>query len=363
MKPRLRILVVDDSVVYRRILTLAFEGHPRIEVAGIAPTGEIALKKIPHLKPDLILMDIAMPGLGGPGTFRRLREIAPDLPVIVLSSMSPAGAKEALDVLDLGAVDFAVKPRGTGSVREGLEAVRNELEPKILAICGGMEPPVRAVPPAERFEPPRRPGAGWRPRIVVVAASTGGPVALKTFLAGFPSEFPLPMLVVQHMPKVLTRQFAERLDAGCTLSVSEARSGERPQPGHVYIAPGGRHLQVARDDSGPFLALHEGPPENYCRPSADVLFRSAVYTYERAVLGVVFTGMGADGMRGCGWIRERGGAIVVQDEATSVVWGMPGQVARAGMADAVLPVDEIAGAVLRIVHGARLDSLGSPGHN
>ncbi|MGZ4495397.1 MAG: protein-glutamate methylesterase/protein-glutamine glutaminase [Nocardioides sp.] len=361
--PRIRVLVVDDSVVVRRLVSDVLAGDPRLEVVGSAPNGKVALAKIPQLNPDIITLDVEMPVMDGLETLEHLRVLYPRLPVVMFSTLTDRGATATLDALEKGATDYVTKPANVGSVTASMEAVRAQLVPKIVAL-GGRGPafsrpsaPASAaaaapLPPRPAARPTAGEGAGARVDVLAVGASTGGPDALSTFLSALPANLPVPVVVVQHMPPVFTKQFADRLDRKCELSVSEAVAGDELRPGHVLIAPGDFHLRLRRRNDRVVVALDQGTPENYCRPAVDVLFRSVAEVYGAHVLGVVLTGMGADGARASGDIVAAGGSVYVQDEATSVVWGMPGSVVAAGAAAKVLPLAEVAPAVLsRITRG------------
>jgi two-component system chemotaxis response regulator CheB len=234
-----------------------------------------------------------------------------------------------------------------------MESVREQLIPRIKALTGRPVTPgparAAAPPPPRPVEP--RTGPPKKPAVLVIGSSTGGPEALVRVLPALPASLPVPVLLVQHMPPVFTRQFAQRLDRLCPLNVVEAVDGSRLAPGTVHLAPGDHHLVVRAGRNGHETALNQGPPENFCRPAVDPLFRSAVAAYDGAVLGVVLTGMGSDGRNGAGEIRAAGGAVVVQDQATSVVWGMPGAVTQAGFADEILPLSAVADAILRRLSG------------
>jgi two-component system chemotaxis response regulator CheB len=348
---RIRVLVVDDSVVVRRLVSDALGADPRIEVVGVAANGKVALAKIDQVNPDVVTLDIEMPVMDGLETLRHLRRLHPRLPVVMFSTLTERGASATLDALELGANDYVTKPANVGSVTASMDAVRQQLVPRLVALCGrgpaGVPVPAPAVARGADAEagPP-----GPRPRVDVVAigASTGGPDALTTVLAGLPANLPVPVVVVQHMPPVFTKQFADRLERKLALDVAEAEAGMAVRPGQVLIAPGDHHLRFRRPSSRPdlvFTALDQGTPENYCRPAVDVMFRSAVETWGAHVLAVVLTGMGSDGARGAVEVAGAGGVVLVQDEATSVVWGMPGSVVAAGVQPLVLPLDQVAPAI------------------
>ena len=349
-----RVLIVDDSVVVRRLLTDLLAAEPTCEVVGAAANGRIALAKIPQVNPDIITLDVEMPEMDGLETLEAIR-IYPKLPVIMFSALTERAADATLRALALGATDYVTKPsavRGT----DGLEQVRDQLLPKIR--CFGVARPTMTAPSLLRPAAPRvaaaaapRPSPGRASRIDVVAigCSTGGPNALAALLPRLSQDFPVPVVITQHMPPLFTRLLAERMNAASSLKVEEAKGGEVLERGRVYIAPGDYHLDVRRDGTSVRTVLHQAPPENSCRPSVDVMFRSVVAVYGANTLGVILTGMGQDGMRGCEIVRELGGYVIAQDEATSVVWGMPGAVARAGLADIVLPLDAIAAEITRRV--------------
>jgi len=354
--PKIRVLVVDDSVVTRRLLSDVIAGDPDLEVVGAAATGRIALAKIPRDCPDLVILDIEMPEMNGLETLTEIRKIYPRLPVIIFSALTARGATVTLDALALGANDYVTKPQA-GSIDEAVRRVRADLIPKIKVFCRGVLAPDKAPDRPELARASTR-GSLVRPPlgIVAIGVSTGGPAALGNVLPLLPADFPVPIVIVQHMPPIFTRMLAERLAAKCAIRVREAEAGDRLVPGYAWIAPGDRHMVLARDRDAVQVILNQDPPENSCRPAADVLFRSVVQHFGARTLAVVLTGMGHDGLRGCERVREAGGQIIVQDEGTSVVWSMPGHVANAGLADEVLPVEDVAAAVLRRVQANRLAS-------
>ncbi len=362
-----RVLVVDDSVVVRRLVTQALAADPATEVVGVAANGRLALGKVEQLAPDLVTMDIEMPELDGIATVRALRAAGHRMPVIMFSTLTERGAAATLEALAAGASDYVAKPAGAGSVHEALRRVADDLLPKIHALVPGHRSRAAAAAPPERRTPSPAPTAGGRApvrlrpaaprtapvRAVVVGSSTGGPSALAALVGGLTAAPPVPVVVVQHMPAVFTKQLADRLDRLGPATVEEAEDGVALLPGHMYIAPGGRHLTMVAERGSLRGRLDDTPAVNYSRPSVDVLFRSAVTAVGGALLAVVLTGMGADGAAGAGQVADAGGTVLVQDEATSVVWGMPGATATAGHAHAVLPLPEIAGAVDRALRGER----------
>jgi len=345
----IRILIVDDSVVIRRLLSDTLSGDPALEVVATASDGRIALAKITLLKPDLITLDIEMPVMDGLETLAALRKLYPKLPVIMFSTLTERGAAATLDALSLGASDYATKPSNTGSPAVAIERIRAELIPKIKALCGVMVP--LKFLPLPGFRPAVKVKLRSNPRIEIVAigTSTGGPNALTALVPQFPADFPVPIVIVQHMPPLFTRLLAERLNTLTQLEVQEGKAGQKLQQGQIWIAPGDYHMTVVRRGTEFVLGLNHDPQENSCRPAVDVLFRSVARTYGANVLAVVLTGMGADGTRGSADIREAGGEVIAQDEASSVVWGMPGNVVAANLADHIYPLGGIAPEVVRRV--------------
>ncbi|WP_067473377.1 protein-glutamate methylesterase/protein-glutamine glutaminase [Actinomadura hibisca] len=345
------VLVVDDSVVVRRLIVDALGSDPALQVVGTAPNGRVALAKIESLRPDVVTLDIEMPVLDGLATLRELRRTHPRLPVIMFSTLTAAGASATLEALAAGASDYVTKPANVGSVTESVRSVREQIIPRIHALCG-RRPSARPAAARRPVGPP--PDGAGTPQIVAIGCSTGGPEALTSVVKALPASFPVPVVVVQHMPRVFTRMFAERLDRTAALQVVETQSGVPLRAGTVHIAPGDYHLELVRRGTDVVTRLQQGPPENFCRPAVDVLFRSVAAAYPAgSVLAAVLTGMGQDGRRGCHDLRARGAEIVAQDEATSVVWGMPGAVVGDGLAHEVLPLDDIPHHLLTRVAGGR----------
>ena len=356
MRP-IRILIIDDSVVIRRLLTDCLAADPEIEVVATASRGRIGLAKIPQVNPDLVTLDVEMPEMSGLEVLREIRKTHPRLPEIMFSTLTERGATTTLDALSLGASDYVTKPSNVGSVGAAIEKVREDLIPKIKALCGrvvGRRPEIAAVPLPRR---PLRPAVrATHIEAVAIGVSTGGPNALAELIPMLPVEIAVPILIVQHMPPLFTRILAERLDGLGAFRVREGIAGEIVRPGEAWIAPGGKHMVARRSGNVVSPGPHEDPPENSCRPAVDVLFRSVAEAYAGRVLAVVLTGMGQDGWRGCEVIRDAGGQILAQDEESSVVWGMPGFVARAGLAEAVLPLRQLGAEIVRRVRptaGAR----------
>ncbi len=348
----IRVLVVDDSVVIRRVLCDVLSKESDLEVVGIAGDGKIALAKMAQLHPDLVTLDVEMPVMDGLETLAELRKLYPKLPVIMFSTLTERGAAATLDALSLGASDYVTKPSNT-SPEGAIEAVRSQLIPKIKALGPktGAKPAVPALPP--RPPVPVKKPANARVEIVTIGTSTGGPNALAEVLPRIPKDFPVPIVVVQHMPPLFTRLLAERLASRSEIPIEEGSTGATLSPGHCWIAPGNFHMTVKRAGVNWRLDLNQDPPENSCRPAVDVLFRSVAAVYGPNALALVMTGMGADGVIGARHIREAGGEVIIQDEASAVVWGMPGLVYAAGQADAVYPLDQLGQEITRRVIQSR----------
>jgi two-component system chemotaxis response regulator CheB len=342
-----RVLIVDDSSTTRTMLRRYLGDDPELEIVGAAPNGREAIDRLERYNPDVVLLDVEMPVLNGLETLPELLKLRPKLPVIMFSRLTDRGAAETIDALFLGAADYVLKPDSGAAFQE---CIAHELIPKLRA-CGGIvaaESSDRSPVPAEPLNKPdsivsRTPGkeASTRVEILVIASSTGGPKALVELIQLLPVEMPVPTVIVQHMPPDFTTALAQRLDSLSPLTVREASSDQAVSAADVWLAAGNHHLVVHRGASGVRVQLNSGPPENSCRPAADVLFRSVAEEYGAGTLAVVLTGMGNDGLAGCGRIVERGGSVIVQDEASSAVWGMPGQVAKAGLAEAILPIEEL----------------------
>ena len=367
--PPIRVLIVDDSVVVRKVVSDALTVDPGIAIAGTAADGRIALAKIPLLTPDLITLDVEMPGLNGIETLKEIRRLYPKLPVIMFSTMTERGAAITLDALSLGAADYATKPSKSGDPDVAAERVRSELIPKIKAICAlrSSEPepllePLRGVPTQNQIAPVAQRQDSSRIDILAIGASTGGPNALAQMLPAFPKNFPVPIVIVQHMPPLFTRLLSERLNDKSKIAIREGEPGQIVEPGVAWIAPGDFHMTVERFGGSVRIVMNQEQPENSCRPAVDVLFRSVAKVYGANSLAVVLTGMGSDGVRGSQHIREQGGRVFVQDEASSVVWGMPGMVAEAGQADDIIPLDIMAYEIVRRIKNSRSAPALAPSH-
>jgi len=393
-----RILIVDDSAVMRSLLRSVVVSDARLEVAGTASDGASALRAMDSLNPDLVLLDVEMPVMDGLNTLKQMKAKGRREPVIMCSSLTQRGAKVTIEALASGAGDYVAKPSGQASREAAVQSLAQDLIPKIIALtasnisahdsipahqgifsAGSGTSPARLIPLTQLTQPefkvpglfaPPAPSASQpitsAPGVLLIGVSTGGPAALDVLLPALPASFPLPVLVVQHMPELFTKLLAERLDTRCPLRVAEAVSGQPIRPGTIHIAKGNWHMEVSATESLAFahgnlpaaiLRLTQALPENHCRPAVDVLFRTAVAVYGSRVLGVVLTGMGSDGMLGCRLIREHNGTVLVQDQPTSAVWGMPGAVAHAGLAHRILPLNAIASEILRLAGRGQREAL------
>lgn len=351
------MLVVDDSVVIRRLVTHALEQDPALDVVGAASNGAIAMQRIPQLNPDVLTLDIEMPEMDGLEVLRRVRREYPQLRVIMFSTLTERGAAITLEALTLGADDYVAKASNEGSLDRSMARLREELVPKIKQFFH-LAAPSREVPRPEpaHLQTAPQPSRGVtivqtaksRPKVVAIGVSTGGPTALGSILPTLPADFPLPVLVVQHMPPLFTRLLAERLHSTCQLSVEEAKQGDPVEAGKILIAPGDFHLKVVSNGAGVRACLDQSPPLNSCRPAVDALFASIGQVYGGAAIAAVLTGMGQDGLRGAEILKAQGASVLAQDEASSVVWGMPGAVVNAGIADSVLSLDHVVPAILRL---------------
>jgi two-component system chemotaxis response regulator CheB len=349
-----KVLVVDDAMLIRKMVTDVLAADPSIEIAGEAANGRIALQKIAQVSPDLVTLDIEMPEMDGIQTLKEIRKAYPRLPVIMFSALTERGAADTLEALHHGASDYVTKPASTAGRATAQQRILEDLVPKIKSLCrlgtavqAGQVKRDAAAPSAARPFALRAMGPAITADVVAIGVSTGGPAALAEVLSHLSAEFPAPILLVQHMPQMFTRFLAERLNGQTPLSVVEAADGQPLKPGVVYVAPGDFHLTVKRRTGSVVTVLDQAPPQNSHRPSADVLFKSVAETFGARGLALVLTGMGQDGVRGAEEITRAGGRVLVQDEATSVVWEMPGMVVSAGFADAVLPIGQIAGELQR----------------
>lgn len=352
---RFKVLLVDDSVVVRGMVSRWIAETGDLELAGMAVNGEQALKKAEAQDYDLCVLDVEMPVMGGLEALPKLLALRPRMKVVMCSTLTREGGAVTLRALDLGAADFVAKPEA--SRLGGALAFRDELFGKLrrLGEAGVRRAAAPRTPAPVPAAPPRPPAAAkafTRPQITLIGSSTGGPPALRTLLAGMGPAWPTPILIVQHMPATFTKILAEHLTKGCGLPVSEAVEGQSFEPGQAYVAPGDWHLSVRRG-TRPSAHLDQDPAENWCRPAVDKLFRSAAATYGAGCLAIILTGMGHDGRDGARDLAAKGAAILAQDEASSVVWGMPGAVVTAGLADEIRPLADLAESAWAIVRGGR----------
>jgi len=345
---RIRVLVVDDSAVVRQILTEVLSRDPQIEVVGTASDPLLAREKIKRLNPDVLTLDVEMPRMDGLAFLENIMRLRP-MPVVMVSSLTERGAEVTLQALALGAVDFVTKPRL--GVAHGLEEYAEEI---IAKVKGAARARVWALArPATRLVPlpdgprPASPHFRTTDRLIAIGASAGGTEAIRTVLEQMPADAPA-VVLTQHIPGSFSRAFVERLDRHSPMLVREANDGEQILPGHAYLPPGDHHLRVIRDGARWRCRIDGGPPVNRHRPAVDVLFRSVAQSAGANAVGAILTGMGDDGARGLLEMREAGAQTLVQDEATSVVWGMPGAAFRLGAAQEVVPLERIAARLLEL---------------
>ena len=342
---KIRVLVVDDSLVIRRALRECFRSDPEIEVIGVAETGLRALEQIEQLKPDVVTLDIEMPDMDGLETLKTLRQQGTSVPVIMFSKYTSEGATATIEALALGASDIVAKPEAHGGKGASCEGAKRQLTTRIRAFGRKVlrkrsEDKKTKLPLVEVAYPPFTPPQDVS--AIGLAISTGGPKALIEIVSVMRPDIVAPIFITQHMPPMFAKFLAERLTAHGSVQAYEAEDGMVVKPGAIYIAPGDFHMEVVNGKSESVIKLNQLPHENSCRPSADVMFRSLANTYGSNLLSIVMTGMGHDGRRGCEHVKANGGTVVVQDEASSLVWGMPRAVITAGLHDAVLPLSSIA---------------------
>ncbi|MGZ3699998.1 MAG: chemotaxis-specific protein-glutamate methyltransferase CheB [Bdellovibrionota bacterium] len=333
---RIRVLVVDDSAVFRKFWSRALQNEPEIEVVGQAEDGLLAVEFLRANPVDIAILDLEMPRLDGLGAIPRMLTVNPGLRIIIASALTTPGSQAAIEALSIGASDYITKPSAQVGADSG-ERVVQDLVSKIHALRSRWP---SAAPLLLRARAPR-PFPNFPPRAIVIGSSTGGPAALGKLLHDLPSHVHTPILITQHMPPYFLQALAERLSKDSDRRCSLAVHGELVLPRRVYLAPGDHHLQLSGSSRELRISLNQSEPENFCRPAVDPLFASAAIHLGAGVLAVVLTGMGEDGRRGSERIVEAGGVVLAQDEASSVVWGMPGAVAKAGLASQVLALEEI----------------------
>lgn len=372
---KVRVLIVDDSAVMRKIIASALQKDPSIEVVGFAANGLQAIEAIKTYSPDVMTLDIEMPEMDGLTALREIRKTNKYLPIIMFSSLTHKGAQAAVMALTAGASDYVGKPAtSAGSVDGAFKVLETELIPKIIGLAKRVKSrQVREAEDAREINSSQTKslGAQFKPQVVsavgalptkaksvevrtlqsiipvkpaqavCIGVSTGGPMALMQVFSQITMALTVPIFIVQHMPPSFTALLAARLSAAGVMTVKEAEEGEVALPGNGYIAPGGFHMTLERSGTKTIIHLNTEPPENSCRPAVDVLFRAAAEVYGGGVLAVILTGMGYDGLKGCQAIAAKGGQVIAQDEATSVIWGMPGAVVQAGLANSILPIEKI----------------------
>lgn len=348
--PQLRSVVVDDTALYRRAVRDCLAAIPGVEVVGAASNGRLALTMLAEQKPDFVTLDLDMPELDGLGVLAELQKQTHPPSVLILSAHSAAGGELTMKALEAGAFDFIRKPSSL-TTSESMAQLRKELEERVHALLARRGKPAIAAPLAPRPRAARAlPFA--RPKLALIGISTGGPQALMQILPKLEKDFPLPVLVVQHMPPLFTQALADSLSRRTQLPVQEARHEEIARVGHVYLAPGGKHMKVRQQNGGQVqILITDDPPENHCKPSVDTLFRTVALQFPGASIAAVLTGMGNDGAAGVQLLKRGGSLILAQDEATSVVFGMPKAAIATGCVDEVLPLDALASALTRLARG------------
>ncbi|OQX20390.1 MAG: chemotaxis response regulator protein-glutamate methylesterase [Desulfobulbaceae bacterium A2] len=369
---KLRVLVVDDTIVYRKAISDVLQTLPYIEVVGVAHNGVIAMSKVRSLKPDLLTLDIEMPEMNGIEVLQRLQEEAPQTGVIMVSTLTAEGGALTIKALELGAFDYLLKP-ASHNLQESTQYLKDMLTPMIQAFAQGRgtlaairtsaasagatvhkaglgaqfqqrssAPPVAAAPAAQRR---------GKSEIIAIGISTGGPNALSRMMPELPGDLGVPVVIVQHMPPVFTQSLANSLNSKCALTVKEAENGEALQANTAYIAPGGKQMKLvaSADGRNRLVRITDDPPENSCRPSADYLFRSVADYYVGRTTAVIMTGMGSDGTKGLQVLKQKGALIIAQNKESCVVYGMPKAPVETGLADVVAPLDRIAAEIVKSV--------------
>lgn len=342
----IRVLIVDDSSVVRRTLKTVLLSDPDFNLVGAGSDGKEGIELASKLSPDLVILDVDMPKMNGLEVLAELKKKTPELPIIMFSSLVQKGSLITLDAISLGADDYYCKP-STGSPEETIELLKKELLPRMKAVfkknqsSSGIynlpQPPKKVQ--TQNSNP-------VTPKILAIGVSAGGPEALKILLMALPSPLPVPAIITQHMPSGFTKSLADHLNSQTRHAVMEAVDGDILLPGKFLLAPGDYHMVIEPCLAGNKVRLNQNPPENYCRPAVDPMLRSVAKIYGPAVLTVILTGMGQDGLEGCKAIHKAGGKILVQDQATSIVWGMPGSVYKEGLADEVLSIHDLPSAIM-----------------
>jgi two-component system, chemotaxis family, protein-glutamate methylesterase/glutaminase len=368
-----RVMVVDDSAVIRGLITRALETDPGVQVVATVGNGQLAISQLARVDVDVIVLDIEMPVMDGITALPELLKTSPDVKIVMASTLTQRNAQVSIEAMQKGASDYIPKPSSTGEIHGSADFKRDLLE-KVKALGRARRDrrdrnKAAGVPDAKGAPPPRlgaasasprssllsptapiqlRPFGRMPPQIVGIGSSTGGPQALFTVLGALNPAMRLPIVITQHMPATFTTILAEHIARTSKRPSAEGKDGEAIEPGKIYLAPGDNHMVIETDGARKIIKLNKNPPENFCRPAVDPMFRSLAAAYGASVLGVVLTGMGADGAKGGKVLAEAGGSVIAQDEASSVVWGMPGAAAQTGMCSAILPIDKIAGEIARI---------------
>ena len=369
-KEPLRVLVVDDTAFYRKIVSEVLSEIPDVEVIGTANNGKIAMSKIASLKPDILTLDIEMPEMNGLDVLSSIRSEGHDVGAIVLSTLTHKGGDLTMQALDLGAFDFITKPE-TKNIEESKKQIKNALSSMFKAYSRRQEirnilegrlslfkndketeakvPPIGAVRRVSSSVDRRKRTA----EIIGIGVSTGGPKALSQMMPEIPADINVPILIVQHMPSIFTQSLAKSLDSKCALNVKEAIDGETVQPNVAFIAPGGKQMKIVAGMDGRerIVRITDDPPENSCKPSVDYLFRSIAQHYIGRSAGVIMTGMGSDGSEGLSLMKRNGATIIAQDESTCIVYGMPKKAIDGGLVDIIAPLDQIASEICQLVKG------------
>lgn len=349
MSDKVRVMVVDDTITYRQILSNVVKILPNAELVGTASSGKTALMKIKSLKPDLVFLDVMMPEMDGIETLQHMKEVNPTVQVVMVSGFDMANAKATLDSLENGALDFVAKPKAR-DMQDGIEQLKHSLEPLVEVVMQKMGKSGTPVQPVIPSPAPRHPvssvvGTGQKDGkydLVLIGISTGGPNALQKLFESIEGELDCPVLIVQHMPPMFTRSLADRLSSLSSMDIVEAEDNQSAQSGKVYIAPGGKHMVLREKAGGDYqIKIIDSPPVNHCKPAVDVLFRSVAAFRNINMLCVIMTGMGRDGTAGVRAVKRKGNYCIIQDESSSVVWGMPGSVYGESLADEVLPLDKL----------------------
>ena len=345
---KLKILVVDDSVVYRKIVRDVLFKIPDIEIVGVASNGKLAVDKIELLKPDLLTLDLEMPEMNGIDVLKYINKKQYSTGAIMLSGFTHEGAQVTMDALSNGAFDFIVKP-GKSTLQENQDKLYAHLLPVIEAYrgrqCSGVCELLERQTRQKKIEPFYTKPIGsllkQAPDIIAIGVSTGGPVALTQLLSELPASYNVPIVIVQHMPSLFTKSLATQLNSVCQQNVCEAEDGQLLQPGSIYIAPGGYQMKVITDQGRSRICITDDPPIESCKPSVNYLFESVADVYKRRALGIILTGMGQDGMQGCKRLYKEGAMILTQEESSCVVYGMPKAVVEAGVAHYICSIEEV----------------------